>query len=59
MWLGLARMYLKMERRDDALMAIGRAVEINPRNRGQLPEDEDFASLHADPGFLRIIEGGE
>ena len=52
-------MYLKMDRRDDALMAIGRAVEINPRNRGQLPEDEDFASLHADPGFLRIIEGGE
>ena len=58
-WLGLARMYLKMDQRGEALMAIERAVEINPRNRGQLPEDQDFASLHGDPGFLRIIEGGE
>jgi len=58
-WLGLARMYLKMDRREDAFMAIERAVEINPRNRGQLPEDEDFASIHDDPEFLRIIGSGE
>lgn len=54
-WLALASMYLKMERKADALAAIERAVEINPRNKGQLPANSDFEALHSDPEFLRIV----
>ena len=54
-WLALASMYLRMDRKDDALGALQRAVEINERNRGQLLRDDDFAALHDDPEFLRIV----
>ena len=54
-WLALASMYLRMDRKDDALGALRRAVEINERNRGQLLRDDDFAALHDDPEFLRIV----
>ena len=44
-----------LDRKDDALGAIQRAVEINERNKGQLLRDDDFAALHDDPEFLRIV----
>lgn len=55
-WLGLASMYLKMDRRDDALDAIERALEINPRNRNRLPEASEFEAVHDDPRFLRLLD---
>ena len=54
-WVALARMYLRMDRRADALSALERAVEINPRNKGQLPRNAAFEALHSDPEFLRIV----
>ena len=56
-WIGLASMYLKMDRRDDALEALEEAMRLNPRNANYLPTDEDFAELHDDPEFQRIVGG--
>ena len=55
-WVALASLYLRMERKADALGALDRAVEINPRNKGQLPRNAAFEALHSDPEFLRIVE---
>jgi len=57
-WIALAGMYLEMDRRGDALEALGQAVETNPANRRQLPRDPRFQELHEDPEFLRITAGG-
>ena len=57
-WIALAGMYLEMDRRRDALEALGQAVETNPANRHQLPRDLRFQELHDDPEFLRITAGG-
>lgn len=54
-WLALARLYLRMDRRGEALGALRRAVELNPRNRAMLRADAAFAGLRDDPEFLRII----
>ena len=60
-WIALGSMYLKMGRRDDALDAIRRAVEINPyntrRGSGGLPRNASFEALWSDPEWTRIMGG--
>ena len=60
-WIALGSMYLKMGRRDDALDAIRRAVEINPyntrRGSGGLPRNASFDALWSDPEWIRIMGG--
>ena len=60
-WIALGSMYLKMGRRDDALDAIRRAVEINPyttrRGSGGLPRNASFEALWSDPEWIRIMGG--
>jgi len=50
-----------MGRRDDALDAIRRAVEINPYNTrqgsGGLPRNTSFETLWSDPEWIRIMGG--
>ena len=54
-WVALAAMYLRMDRRADALEAIQKAVELNPANKCQLPRNTNFESIRTDPDFLRIV----
>jgi len=54
-WVALANMYLRMNRKADALSAIRKAVELNPANKRQLPRNTNFESLRTDPEFLRIV----
>ena len=58
-WIALGSMYLKMDRRDDALDAIRKAVEINPyntrRGSGGLPRNTSFETLWSDPEWMRIM----
>ena len=60
-WIALGGMYVKMGRRDDALDAIRRAVEINPyntrRGSGGLPRNTSFEALWSDPEWIRIMGG--
>ncbi len=58
-WVGLAAMYVKMDRREDALEALSKALEINPRNRNYLPTDPDFEALHDDPAFGELMDMAE
>ena len=53
-WLALAGMYLKMDRKADALAALERAVALNVANKRQLLRNASFASLRSDPEFIRI-----
>jgi uncharacterized Ntn-hydrolase superfamily protein len=58
-WIALAGMYVRMDRKADALAAIATAVELNPYNarqmNGGLPRNETFASLRSDPEWIRIM----
>ena len=58
-WIALGSLYLKMNRKADALSAVRRAVELNPSNRrkgsGGLPRHPAFEALRADPEWLRIM----
>jgi uncharacterized Ntn-hydrolase superfamily protein len=58
-WIALGSLYLKMNRKADALDAVRRAVELNPSNRrkgsGGLPRHPSFEALRADPEWLRIM----
>ena len=58
-WIALGSLYLKMNRKADALSAVRRAVELNPSNRrkgsGGLPRNPAFEALRADPEWLRIM----
>lgn len=56
-WVALANVHLRAGRTGEALAALERAVELNPGNRRQLPRNQNFASLHQDPEFLRIVGG--
>ncbi len=57
-WVALAGMYARMGRRDEALAAVERAIELNPRAPNQILGDEAFATLEDDPDFRRIVGGG-
>jgi uncharacterized Ntn-hydrolase superfamily protein len=58
-WIALAGMYVRMDRKAEALAAIRQAVELNPYNartmNGGLPRNETFASLRTDPEWIRIM----
>ena len=58
-WIALAGMYTRMERKAEALDAIDKAVELNPYNArpmsGGLPMNETFNPLHSDPEWTRIM----
>lgn len=58
-WIALANMYLKLDRRADALDAIRRAVDLNPMNKrqmvGGLPLNRSFEALWSDPEWIRIM----
>jgi uncharacterized Ntn-hydrolase superfamily protein len=56
-WIALAGMYTRLDRRADALAAIRTAVEINPYNarRAGLPANATFESLRSDPEWVRIM----
>jgi uncharacterized Ntn-hydrolase superfamily protein len=56
-WVELAGMYARMNRRADALSALARAAELNPAGRAQLAQNERFAALRNDPAFIRIVGG--
>jgi uncharacterized Ntn-hydrolase superfamily protein len=58
-WIAMAGMYVRMDRRADALAAIETAVELNPWNartlNGGLPTNQTFAPLRTDPEWIRIM----
>ena len=54
-WGALANVQLRMRDRDAALESLGRAVGLYPGRRTMLPRDANFASIHDDQDFLRII----
>lgn len=53
-WVGLAIIYLKLDRKADSLAALRRAIEVNPANRSELPKNANFESLRGDPEFRKI-----
>jgi len=55
-WVALANMYLKMNRKADALSSLRKAIELNPANKRQLPKNRNFETIHNDPEFLRLVE---
>ncbi|MGH7555340.1 MAG: hypothetical protein ACREMQ_20240 [Longimicrobiales bacterium] len=56
-WIALAGMYTRMNRRADALDAIEKAVEINPYNArtAGLPSNATFEPLRSDTKWVRIM----
>ena len=54
-WIALAGMYVRLNRKTDALDAIRKAVELNPANKKQLPLNRTFEQLWMDPEFRRIM----
>lgn len=54
-WVVLAATELRAGRRSTALDALRRAVELNPANRRQLPKNQNFETLFADPEFKKIV----
>jgi uncharacterized Ntn-hydrolase superfamily protein len=54
-WVAIAHVSLRLGRKEEALEALRRAVELNPANRRQLPANESFAAIRRDPAFLRIV----
>ncbi|MYF60147.1 MAG: DUF1028 domain-containing protein [Gammaproteobacteria bacterium] len=58
-WVALAAVQARMARPGDALESLRRAVELNPGRMRTLPRDQNFASLHEHPEFLRLVGGGD
>ena len=56
-WVALAALYVRMDRKDDALAALRRAVEINPRTPNNLTRNRQFDAIRSDPEFERIMTG--
>lgn len=54
-WVALASAYLKMNRKPDALAALGKAIDLNPAVKKQAQRNTNFASLKADPDFLKLV----
>ena len=55
-WIHIADIQLQMGERVAALSSLRMAVDLNPANRHQLPENQTFAALHGDPDFIRIVK---
>jgi uncharacterized Ntn-hydrolase superfamily protein len=45
-WVVLGQVYVKMNRRFDALAAVRRAIELNPANERNLPRNPNFEALY-------------
>jgi uncharacterized Ntn-hydrolase superfamily protein len=54
-WLAIATLYLKMNRKADSLSAIRKAVELNPKLKRSLPRAPSYEALRTDPEFLKIV----
>jgi uncharacterized Ntn-hydrolase superfamily protein len=54
-WITLAEVYLRTEKKSEALAAIVHAIEINPANKRQLPLNKAFATLVNDEEFKKIV----
>ncbi len=52
---GLAVMYSLTSRAEDCLEQLGRAIELNPRNRIQARLDSDFQEMFDDPRFTELL----
>jgi uncharacterized Ntn-hydrolase superfamily protein len=55
-WVGLAYVYLLLERRPDCFEALRKAVELNPANKSELPKNPIFEPLRPDPEFGEIFD---
>lgn len=54
-WVALAGIYLKIDRRREALDAVRKAIELNPANKRQLPKNKNLAPLWKDAEFLKLV----
>lgn len=54
-WVALASGYLKLDRRDDALAALKRAIDLNPGAKRIVQRNRNFAALREDPEFVRLV----
>lgn len=54
-YYGLAVMYSLTSRAEDCLEQLGRAIELNPRNRIQARLDSDFQEMFDDPRFTELL----
>ncbi len=54
-WVAVASGYLRNDRKEEALDALRRAIELNPNNGIRLPSNPNFQSIVDDPDFLRIV----
>jgi uncharacterized Ntn-hydrolase superfamily protein len=52
-WVMLGAVYVKMNRRADALAAVQRAIELNPANERNLPRNPNFEAILRDAGSGR------
>ena len=55
-WVGLATLYLAMDRKGECFEALRKAVELNPGNKAQLPRSLAFESVLRDPEFKKIVD---
>ncbi len=54
-YYGLAVMHSLTSRSEDCLEQLGRAIELNPRNRIQARLDSDFQEMFDDPRFTELL----
>ena len=54
-WVTLANIHLRMGQRAEALLALGRAVELNPANKKQLLGNRNFEAIYNDPDFINLV----
>ncbi|MEO8070171.1 MAG: DUF1028 domain-containing protein [Acidobacteriota bacterium] len=54
-YTALASGYLKMKQKAEALAALGKAIEINPSVKRSAQKNTNFATLHDDPDFLKLV----
>lgn len=47
---------LRMGKKTEALTALERAIVVNPALKGQFMRNKDFASLHKDAAFLKLVK---
>ena len=52
-WVVLGTVYVKLNRRADALAAVRRAIELNPANERNLPRNPNFEAILKDTGSPR------
>jgi uncharacterized Ntn-hydrolase superfamily protein len=58
-WVALGAVHARAGRRDAALAAIAKAIDLNPSNRRQIPRNANFKALADDAEFQRLTESGK